>query len=322
MKAVRVAKFGGPDVLNVETVPIPKCSGSQVLVHVKAAGVNPVETYIRSGTHTVKPELPYTPGNDSAGVVSEVGPEVTKFKKGDSVFTTRKTVSGSYAEYCLAEETSCFPLPDRLTFSQGAAVGIPYCTAYRALFTRGNVKPSSTVLIHGASGAVGLAAVQLCKANGVRAFATAGSEDGLQVVKKCGAELVFNHNQENFTERLMAETGNEGVDVIVEMLANVNLAKDLQMVKKHGTVCVVGCRGLIEINPRILMGKESSVVGVMLGLTTQAEWNEMGAALGAGLEQGWLTPIVAKEYPLAEVGQAHRDIIESSGAKGKLVIKM
>ena len=154
MKAIRVHEFGGSEVLRLEEVPTPQPGPGQVLVRMRAIGVNPIETYIRTGTYAYKPTLPYTPGNDGAGVVEQVGTDVNEFKPGDRVYTAR-SVSGTYAEFALCTTEQVHPLPANVSFGQGAAMGTPYATAYRGLFQRADAKPGETVLVHGASGGVG-----------------------------------------------------------------------------------------------------------------------------------------------------------------------
>src|SRR5437762_2275861 len=163
MKAILVRQFGGPEVLKLEEVPTPKPAAGQVLVRIHAAGVNPYDTYMRAGTYAVKPPLPYTPGSDGAGVIEAVGEGVKSVKVGDRVYTA-KTVTGAYAEYALALEEQVHPLAARISFSQGAGVWVPYGTAYHALFHSAKAHPSETVLVHGASGGVGSAAVQMARA--------------------------------------------------------------------------------------------------------------------------------------------------------------
>ncbi|NXX71760.1 QOR oxidoreductase, partial [Spizella passerina] len=320
MRAVRVFEFGGPEVLKLQSdvlVPAPK--ENQVLIKVHACGVNPVETYIRSGTYARKPALPYTPGSDVAGVIESVGEHVTAFKKGDRVFTL-ETLSGGYAEYAVAAANRVFPLPDKLDFRQGAAIGVPYFTAYRALFQKGCAKAGESVLVHGASGGVGLAACQIARACGLKVLGTAGTEEGMNVILTNGAHQAFNHRDPNYTEKIKACTGPGGVDIIIEMLSNVNLDADLQLLSRAGRVMVVGCRGRIEINPRDTMSKESSIIGVSLFLATEEERRECATAVLDGIEAGWLKPVVGLEYPLEKVAKAHEDIICSSGARGKMVL--
>uniref|UniRef100_A0A8C7Y6T5 Crystallin, zeta (quinone reductase) n=1 Tax=Oryzias sinensis TaxID=183150 RepID=A0A8C7Y6T5_9TELE len=347
MRAIRVSEFGGPAVLKLcSDVPVPVPGPRQVLIHVRACGVNPVETYIRSGGHGRKPTLPYTPGTDVAGVVEAVGDGVTAVKAGDRVFTTA-TVSGGYAEFTVAAEDCVHWLPDALDFPQGSAIGIPYFTAYRALVHKARAKAGETVLIHGASGGVGVAACQLSRALGLRVLGTAGTPEGMKLALSNGAHLIFNHREEGYTDKIMVSshktkkkkiwnieklldgfdvcplqeaTGGAGVDIIVEMLSNVNLSKDLQMMAFGGRVTVVGARGSIEINPRDTMAKESSIMGVALFCATQEEKKECAALLYAGMEAGWLRPIVGSHYPLEKAAQAHHDIIESPGAAGKIVL--
>ncbi|CAL8347072.1 unnamed protein product [Merluccius merluccius] len=322
MKAIRVSEFGGPSVLRLlADIPVPTPGKRQVLIRVRACGVNPVEAYIRAGTYARRPALPYTPGSDVAGEVQGVGEEVTSFKGGELVFTTA-TDSGGYAEYALAGEESVFRLPAGRSPEEGAALGVPYCTAYRALVTKAHAKAGETVLIHGASGGVGIAACQLGRSLGLRVLGTAGTQGGLDLVLQHGAHLVFNHREEDYTHKILEATGGEGVDIIVEMLANVNLSRDLQMLTHGGRVAVVGSRGCIEINPRDTMAKESCIMGVAVFFATPEEKKECVEALYKGMEAGWLRPSVGRRYPLKMAAQAHQDIMEGSGACGKMVLTM
>ncbi|XP_003223090.2 quinone oxidoreductase isoform X1 [Anolis carolinensis] len=320
MRAVRVYEFGGPEVLKVQTdVPIPVPNDHQVLIRVNACGVNPVDIYIRSGTYTRQPTLPYTPGEDVSGVVYEVGKKVTSFKRGDRVFTL-KTDSGGYAEYAVAAADSVFPLSDKLDFKQGAAVGIPYFTAYHALFQKGSANAGETVLVHGASGGVGVATCQLAKAYGLKILGTAGTEAGMNLVLRNGAYAVFNHNDENYIAQIKRSAAAQDINIIIEMLADVNLDNDLKLLSSGGRVMIVGSRGLIQINPRETMAKETSIRGVSLFSATKEEMKQCAAAILAGAEAGWLKPFVGCEYPLEKVAEAQQDIIYSRGATGKMVL--
>uniref|UniRef100_A0A8C0A4H9 Crystallin zeta n=1 Tax=Bos mutus grunniens TaxID=30521 RepID=A0A8C0A4H9_BOSMU len=288
MRAIRVFEFGGPEVLKLQSdvaVPIPK--DHQVLIKVQACGVNPVDTYIRSGTHNIKPLLPYTPGFDVAGIIEAVGESVSAFKKGDRVFTTR-TISGGYAEYALAADHTVYTLPEKLDFKQGAAIGIPYFTAYRALLHSACVKPGESVLVHGASGGVGIAACQIARAYGLKVLGTASTEEGQKIVLENGAHKVFNHKEANYIDKIKKSVGEKGVDVIIEMLANVNLSNDLNLLSHGGRV--------IE------------------------EFQQFAAALQAGMEIGWLRPVIGPQYLLEKATQAHENIIHSSGATGKMIL--
>ncbi|XP_051991041.1 quinone oxidoreductase [Xyrauchen texanus] len=322
MRAIRVSEFGAPSVLKLCTdLPVPNPGQKQVLIRVHACGVNPVETYIRSGSYARKPSLPYTPGSDVSGVVEAVGDGVCLLRAGDRVFTTG-TVTGGYAEYTVAAEDTVHKLPDSLGYKQGAAIGIPYFTAFRALFHKAHSKPGETVLIHGASGGVGIAACQIAQAFGLKVLGTAGTPEGMKLVLSNGAHLAFNHREKDYLEKIKEATDGQGVNVIIEMVSNINLSNDLQLLDFGGRVIIVGSRGPIEINPRDIMIKESSIIGVALFYATKEETSECAAALFAGMEAGWLKPFVGPEYTLDKASQAHEDIINSSGASGKMILKM
>lgn len=322
MRGIRVAEFGGPQVLKYVTdLPsLAKPIGRQLLVRVKSAGINPVDTYIRTGTHTIKPTLPYTPGNDGAGVVEEVGDAVTRLKKGDRVFFSR-AATGSYAELALTSEVDTFILHDKLNFQQGAALGVPYATAYRALVHKARLRPSETVFVHGASGAVGIACCQIARALGGFVIGTAGTEEGMKLLLSNGAHLAFNHRQDGYMDKVKAAS--KSIDVIMEMLANVNLEKDLELAGTGARIVLIGSRGKVEITPRFAMTNEVAVHGVMLFKASEAEWAEMGAFFLSGQEQGWLSPVVGQEYSINQVEQAHVEVMEhKQGTKGKIVLNI
>lgn len=327
MKAIRVEEFGGPEVMKLVELPRPQPGPGQVLVRMHAAGVNPVETYIRAGTYPRKPALPFTPGNDGAGVVEQVGPpspgygvpsDDVKFRPGDRVYTAG-SIGGTYAEYALCNATQVHPLPANASFAQGAAVGTPFATAYRGLFQRAQASPGETVLIHGASGGVGIAAVQLARARGLRVLGTAGTERGRELVRKQGAHDVFDHGAPDYLAQILDATPGRGVDVVLEMLANVNLGNDLTILAPRGRVVVIGNRGRVEIDARDTMSRDADIRGMVLPNTPPAELASIHAALVAGLENGTLRPVIGQELPLAEAPQAHRKVMEP-GAFGKIVL--
>jgi len=318
MKAIQVYQFGGPEVLAVHEVPTPKPGRGEVLVRVRAAGVNPYDTYMRNGAYPVKPTLPYTPGSDAAGTIEAVGESVTKVKPGDRVYTAT-TLTGAYAEYSLARENQVYPLPGKISFPQGAGLWVPYGTAYTALRHHADARAGETLLIHGASGGVGIAGVQWARAMGLTVIGTAGTLRGLDLAKKEGAHHVFDHGKPGYSEEILKVTGGRGIDVILEMLANVNLATDLKLLAARGRVIVIGNRGEITINPRELMARRASVRGFTLWAATDAESTEIHAAIAAGLENGTLRPIVGKELPLKDAPQAHIDVM-APGAFGKIAL--
>ncbi len=319
MKAIRVHEFGGPEVLILEDVPDPEPGAGEVVVRVEAAGVNPVETYIRAGTYGPK-DFPFTPGTDAGGTVEAVGAGVTRVKPGDRVYTAG-SVSGTYAEKALCAAAQVQPLPDGVTFAQGAALGVPYVTAYRALFQRAEARPGETVLVHGATGGVGLAAVQMAVAGGMTVFATGGSEAGRRLVAEQGAAHVLDHRDPGYLDQLKSLTGERGLDVILEMLANVNLGKDLGLLAPQGRVIVIGSRGKVELDPRDTMTRDADIRGISGPNISDRDRKSIHAALSAGLKSRTLRPVVGREMPLAEAARAQTAVMEAGdGAHGKIVL--
>jgi NADPH2:quinone reductase len=318
MKAIRVSQFGSPEVLQLAEVPKPQAGPGQILVRIHAAGINPVDCYVRSGAYAAKPPLPYTPGKDAGGLVEAVGNDVNQFKAGDRVYLA-DSLTGTYAEYALCNTAQVHPLPANISFAQGAAIYIPYATAWRALFQRARAMPGETVLIHGATGGVGIAAVQLARAAGLVVIGTGGTEAGRKLVTAQGAHHVLDHRSPDYLKQVAALTGGRGVDVIIEMLANVNLGKDLTLLALGGRVAIVGSRGPVEINPRDAMSHDAIILGVMLANTPPKEMTAIHAALGAGLANGTLQPVIARELPLSQAAAGHQAIMEP-GAQGKIVL--
>jgi NADPH2:quinone reductase len=317
MKAMRVHEFGGPDVLRMEELPVPSPGAGEILLKVEAIGVNPVETYQRSGSNPAL-ALPWIPGTDTAGIVEDVGPGVEGWEPGDRVYTSA-TASGAYAMWTVAPAAATHRLPDRLTAEQGAAIGIPYATAWRALVQRANAQPGECVLVHGASGGVGLAAVQIARSLGLRVIGTAGTPQGAELVRAQGADHVLDHTKPGYLDALPGLTEGAGPAVILEMLANVNLAHDARAIAKRGRIIVIGCRGPVEINPRDLMVREADVRGLLLFNCTADELDAIHGGLAAPLASGALTPVVSRTFPLAEAARAHTAVLEP-GASGKIVL--
>lgn len=317
MKRITVQEFGEPEVMRLEDASLPEAGPGQIVVAIKAAGVNPVDTYIRAGLYGAK-ELPYTPGFDAAGVVETAGKGVARFKPGDRVYTSG-TLSGAYAGAALCLESQIHPLPEKISFPQGASIGVPYATAFRALFQKAWAAPGETVLIHGATGGVGTAAVQMARAAGLLVIGTAGTKKGRDLARENGAHHVVEHGKPEHFKEVMELTGGRGVDCIIEFLANVNLGGDLKILAKGGRVVVVGSRGTVEIDPRDAMGKDALVLGMSLFNATEAELKGIHAAIFAGLENGTLNPVVGLQFPLAEAAQAHHAVMEQK-AFGKIVL--
>ena len=318
MKAIRVHEFGSSDVLRVDDIPGLDVGDGQVLIRVHAAGVNPVDTYIRSGTYAVKPECPFTPGFDGAGEVAALGAGVEAFATGQRVYFSG-TASGAYAELALCDSTQVYPLPENVSFEEGASVGVPYGTAYVALFSRAHAAPGETVLIHGATGGVGTAAVQMARAHGMTVMGTGGSDRGRSLLAEQGAHHVLDHHNADYLDEVMALTYGSGVDVIIEMLANVNLGKDLTMLARGGRVVVVGSRGTVEVNPRDAMGREGAILGMVLLNQTPTALARVHAGIRAGLENESLEPVVGRTFGLDNASQA-QDAVMEPGAYGNIVI--
>jgi NADPH2:quinone reductase len=309
--------------MKLEDVPDPKAGPGEVVVRVRAAGVNPVDAYMHTGTYVRKPALPYTPGQDGAGEVVSVGADVKDVNAGDRVYIcgVGNTVAGAgtYAELALCTPSQLHPLPARVSFAQGAALGVPYCTAYRALFQRAHAKPGETVLVHGATGGVGIACVELAHAQGLTVIGSGGTDAGLAAAREHGADVVVNHREPGYTDQITRAAGGKGLDLIVEMAAHLNLDRDLGLLAKHGRVVVVGNRGKTEIDARQAMGRDAAILGMTLFNVTEVDFVEIHAALIAGLSNGTLNPLVGREMPLADATRAHEAVMEP-GALGKIVL--
>lgn len=323
LKAIRINQFGTSENLVVEQVKVSTPAENEVLISLHAAGVNPSDVYTSTGTYAVKPNLPYTPGLDGAGIVEQVGEQVTNVKAGDRVFIAslpNGKSTGTLAQQIVCVSRFVHPIPEHISFEQGAALGIPALTAYRALVGRAKVKSGQTVFIHGASGAVGLHAVQIAKALGAKVIGTASRDSGKQLVKDSGADVVLDHIKEDTVDSVLSETDGKGPDVIIEFLANENLQTDLQMIAKHGVIVVVGNRGEIEINPRLVMQKECDVRGMVLFNVSAEEHQELISGVAKLLETEKLKPVVGYSYPLEQAGKAF-DAVINGKHNGKVVVK-
>ncbi len=316
MKAIVVREFGPPEVMKLEDVPVPDVGESQVLVRVKAAGVNPVDCYIRTGTYASKPNLPYTPGKDAAGTIEKAGNAASGLRPGDRVYLS-EVQSGTYAEYVICDASQVHELPENVSFEQGAGVFVPYATAWRGLFEKAQAKTGETVLIHGASGGVGIAAIQWAKHAGLRVVGTAGSEEGKRLVSEQGADLVFDHSEPDYLAKVREATG--GVEIVLEMLANVNLVNDFEVLKMFGRIVVIGNRGSLDFNPRLTMGKDASIHGLALFNAAPETMSRIHDEIRSGLRAGFLVPAVGRRFPLGDAVRAHHEVLETR-ALGKIVL--
>ncbi|HEX6070673.1 MAG TPA: NADPH:quinone reductase [Longimicrobiaceae bacterium] len=318
MRAIVVEQFGEPDVLRLSDVPDPRPGPREVLVRVRAVGVNPVDAYRRSGQYGRLPPLPYTPGSDAAGEIDAVGVDVSRWRPGDRVYTDH-SVSGAYASLVRCREDQVHPLPPVVSFAQGAALGVPYATAFRALFLRGGARAGERLLVHGATGGVGLAALQLAHAAGLRITGTGGSAGGREAARMQGADEVLDHRAPDHADRLRAAVGERGFELVLEMLADVNLPLDLQVLAPGGRIVIIGSRGSVELEPRAIMAREADVRGMTLFSTPPEDVALIHAALHTGLENGTLRPVIAAELPLEEAAEGHRRVM-APGHTGKIVL--
>lgn len=321
MKAVVVEQFGGPEVLQVRERPVPEPGAGEVRVRLAAVGVNPVETYIRSGSYGQVPELPYVPGNDGAGTIDAVGEGAGGLQVGERVFVAAahaKRNTGTYAEYAVCDAASVGRLPRAVPFQQGAGIGTPGLAAGDALFVRARVQPGDTVLVHGASGGVGTLAVQLATRIGCVVYGTAGDEEGRAMVQRLGAVRAFDHHADGYLDDILDATDGLGVDVVLDMAAHANLMKDVRVAATRGRIVVVGSRGSLDFDPRTLMSRDLDVRGMSVNNLRPQELNLVMHALEAALASG-MSVVVARSFPLEEAAAAHRAVAER-GKDGKIVL--
>jgi NADPH2:quinone reductase len=319
MKAIQVSQFGSPDVLTLVELPDPTPAAGQVMIRVHAAGVSPLDTYVREQSHGAPtPNLPYIPGFEAAGEIAEIGEGVTAFKVGDRVYTN--TFLGAYSELIVHDASSVYQLPDSVSFAQGTMLSNSYPTAYYALFNLAHAKAGDRVFVHGASGAVGTAAVQLAKAAGMTVVGTAGSDRGLDLVRQEGAHYALNHREPNYLQQALELTEGKGFDIILEMNASKKLADDVALVGTFGRIIVIGgTDAAVTFDPTPILWKGASIIGLYIGLTTPEESAQIHGALFTQFQNNALRPIVGQEFALADVAKAHEAVHQVSSA-GKIVL--
>jgi NADPH:quinone reductase len=309
-------------MLQLKTVDDPVAGPGEVVVEVRAAGVNPADTYKRSGTYAIRPELPYTPGGDAGGVISAIGPNVRERRVGDRVFVgtvLNFDLSGCYAERVKRKASEALSLPEGVSFAQATTFGVSYPTAHYALFERGEAQAGETVFIHGASGSVGTSAIQLAKRAGLIVVGSAGTSKGLELVRAEGADHAVNHTEAGYMNEVRRLTGDKGPELILEMLASANLAADMDLAAKYGRIIVIGNRGEITVDPRVAMMKELDVRGIALRNATAAQVKPIMRDILAGVAEGSLRPVVGREMRLSEAAAAHVAVLEH-GVNGKIVL--
>jgi NADPH2:quinone reductase len=322
MKAIQFKEYGKPEVLQFVDVQIPSIKPGGVLVQVKAAGVNFADTARRYGQYLAKTSLPYIPGAEVAGVITEAAPEVTDFKVGDRVVAL--TDDGGYAEFISLHESQLIHIPDNVDFNQAAAILGQGVSAYHILKTSGHINSGETVLIHAAAGGVGTLAVQLSKIFGAgNVIATAGSSEKLKLAHSLGADAVINYTEENWHEQVLSSTGGKGVDIILEMVGGDIFKKSLKCMAVNGRLVIYGRAGGQEtkFDPAILMQRNVSVVGFWLVhiLKNQDLYKKSVKELLHYIGEGKLKLIIGETIPLKEAKKAH-ELLEARKTTGKLVL--
>ncbi|MBI1394887.1 MAG: zinc-binding dehydrogenase [Betaproteobacteria bacterium] len=322
MKAVLCKKLGPPDALVVEDVPSLSPRAGQVVVAVKAAGVNFPDTLIIQGRYQFKPEPPFSPGGEVAGVVKAIGEGVTTVKPGDRVIAA--ATWGGFAEEMVADAERLVPMPDDMDFVPASAFILTYGTSYHALRDRGNLQPGETLLVLGASGGVGLAAVQIGKAMGAKVIAAASSEAKLDVCRRNGADEVINYGEEDLRSRIKQITGGKGVDVVYDPVGGPYSEPALRDMAWNGRFLVVGFAAgdipKIPLNLALLKG--CSIVGVFWGAftRTEPEHNRRNNAELMGMySKGLVRPHIHATYPLERAAEALTEVMNKR-VSGKIVL--
>jgi len=324
MRALVCNEYGPPEKLRIEEQDDPTPGEGQVLVAIKAAGINFPDVLMIGGNYQVKIPPPFVPGGETAGIVEAVGSGVTRYKPGDRVIAI--PTGGGFAEKCVLSEQLCFPLPASLTFEQGAGFTITYATSYHAFRQCTKLKAGQTVLVLGAAGGVGITAVEIAKALGARVIAAASSEDKLQFAREGGADETINYSDTPLKERVKELTSGKGVDVVYDPVGGELAEQAYRALAWHGRYLVIGfASGDIPKFPiNIALLKEASIIGVWWG--TWASHNpgdslQNMAELAAMVEKGTLNPRVTESYPLNQYTDAFAAITERR-AKGKVVLTM
>lgn len=325
MKTIQIHEFGGPEVLKVVDIAEPIPEKNEVKVTVHAVGLNPSESYTITGNYAYNvPDLPYVPGYDGAGIVEEVGPGVEKVKVGDRVYLSgfnAKRNTGTYAEKVVIDAKNVYPLPDKASFSEGAALGIPAFTAYRALMQKARVRAGEKVLIHGASGAVGSLAVQIAKSVGAIVIGTSSTDKGRKSIIELGADYAIPHVTDENKDKIMELTDQKGPDIIIEFLADVNLETDSKIIADYGRIVIVGSRGTIEFTPRNLMTNDATITGMAFTYPESQDMIEMHHGVTALVQSGFLKPVVGRKFPLERAKEAHEHLMGSSG-DGRTILQI
>lgn len=323
MKAVEIARPGGPEQLQLTERPVPQPGDGEVLIRVVAAGVNRPDIIQRQGHYPPPPGAPDLPGLEVAGAVTELGPNVTGIKVGDEV--TALLAGGGYAEYATAAAPLCLPVPAGLSMVEAAALPETYFTVWTNLFERGGLKAGDNVLIHGGTSGIGTTAIQLAVAWGARVFATAGTHAKARFCEEIGAVRGIDYRTEDFVEIVKKATDGKGVDVTLDMVAGTYVERNIEAAAVEGRIVVIAVLGgaRAEIMMNKIMAKRLTLTGSTLRPRTVAQ----KAVVAEGVRRNiWpllaarrVRPIIHATFPLAQAAQAHR-LMESSSHIGKIML--
>jgi NADPH2:quinone reductase len=322
MRAVLCKAFGPPDSLVVEEIESPSPGAGDVVVSVKAAGVNFPDVLIIENKYQLKPPLPFSPGSELSGIVKSIGDGVTNVNPGDRVLAI--TGYGAFAEEVNVEAKRLLPIPDGMDFVTAASFGLTYCTSDHALRDRGALKPGETLLVLGASGGVGISAIEIAKALGARVIACASSDDKLAVCRLHGADATINYATEDLRERIKALTDGKGPDVVYDPVGGPYTEPALRSIAWRGRLLVVGFAAgeipKIPLNLTLLKG--CSIVGVFWGDFSRREPGNFAQSvrqLGRWYAEGKLKPHVSATFPLARAADALK-LMAARQVKGKVVL--
>ena len=323
MKAIRVAKYGDPSVLQLEDIPQPKPGAGEALVRVHAVGVNYADIYFRNGAARMPIPFPFTPGIEGAGLVESVGQGVADVKVGDRVAYATRNV-GSYAEYHVVSAAQLAPLPKEVSFEDGAAVILQGLTAHYLLHEFYPIKRGSTVLVHAAAGGMGLLLIQWLKHMGAVAIGTVSTEEKAKVAREAGADHVILYTKQDFVDGVKSVTDGQGVDYVIDGVGKTTFTKNLDALKNRGWATVFGMASgpADPVVPNSLMTKSLTISGGALFnyMVTRDELLRRANDVFAGLREGWLKLRINRTFPLAQAAEAHR-LLEGRQTVGKLILK-
>jgi NADPH:quinone reductase len=325
MKAVVITQPGGPEVLQIAERPIPTYSPDEVLVKVYAAGINRPDVFQRKGNYPPPPGAsPDIPGLEIAGVITETGANVTRWKIGDKVCAL--VIGGGYAEYCTVPQGQCLPVPGNLSFTEAASLPETFFTVWTNVFDRGALKHNESLLVHGGSSGIGVAAIQMATALGHTVYVTAGSEEKCNFCEQLGAAKAINYKTENFADVIKQITNGKGVDVILDMIGGDYTAGDLQSLADEGRLVLINTmKGKdVQVDLSVIMRKRLTVTGSML----RSRDTSFKADIAQNLEiiiwplltSGKIKPAISKVFPFEKAADAHR-LMESNEHIGKIVLE-